>query len=557
MLTQIQVHDFALVDDLTLDFKAGLTILTGETGAGKSILIEALGLTLGKRADSSVVRQHSKRADITALLDISRNVAALQWLQQHELDHDHECYLRRTINNEGRSKAYINGRPVPRQLLYELGRLLVDIHGQNEHQSLLRKDFQRLLLDNFANHPQRLFEVGQIFQQRQQLQQRYAELEKITSSQDDQTALLAYQVNELKSLNLNPEELQGLEQEHQRLANAETLIDTTRRSLEQLDDSEQSINSLLSDIITDLQSLQESDKELGAMTETLSSALILLQDTTSDLRHHLSELHLDPERLREIEQRLSTIHDISRKHRVQPRELPDFATRLEQKLSQLENADQEKLQLLAEIQATEKTYHSLAEKLTQSRVAAALTLSRQTTAHMRKLGMPEGEIQIKVKPFTDKRMTVLGMDDVEFLVTTNPNLPLKPLSKVASGGELSRISLAIHVVTGQRGDVPTMIFDEVDVGIGGGIAEIVGQALRTLSDKCQVLCITHLPQVAAQGRHHLQVSKRSSRKITTVNIQQLSSQQRCEEIARMLGGVEITEQTRAHAEEMLTRSQQG
>ncbi len=557
MLTQIQVQDFALVDDLTLDFESGLTILTGETGAGKSILIEALGLALGKRADSSVVRQHCKRADITVLLDISHNDPALQWLQQHELDHDHECYLRRTISNEGPSKAYINGRPVPRQLLYELGQLLVDIHGQNEHQSLLRKDFKRQLLDNFASHPQLLSKVDLGFQQLQQLQQAYTELEESTSGQNDQTALLAYQVNELKSLNLGAEELQELEQTHQRLANADTLIDTTRRSLEQLDVSEQSVNAMLSRIVADLQSLKENDKVLSTMAETLSGALILLQDTASELHRHLSALHLDPERLQEIEQRLSTIHDISRKHRVSARELPDFAIRLEQKLHQLENANQEKKRLLVEIQAAEQTYRSRAGKLTQSRVAAALSLSRQTTAHMKKLGMPEGEIQIKVNPYTDDRMTTHGMDDVEFLVTTNPNLPLKPLGKVASGGELSRISLAIHTVTGQRSDVPTMIFDEVDVGIGGGVAEIVGQALRSLSKACQVLCITHLPQVAAQGHHHLQVSKKSSRKITTVNIQQLSSQQRCEEIARMLGGVEITDQTRAHAEEMLMRSQQG
>jgi len=557
MLTRIQVHDFALVDDLELEFGEGLTIFTGETGAGKSILIEALGLALGKRAESGMVRQHCKRADITALLDISGNDAALQWLRDHELEDDRECFLRRTISSEGRSRAYINGRPVPRQLLHELGLMLVDIHGQHDHQSLLRKESQRRLLDDFAQHPQLLAETARAFQQLQQLKGRLAELEKTTAGRGDQAALLAYQVQELKSLNLTAEELPALEQEHQRLANAETLIHTLRHGLAQLDDDEQSVNTVLSRIIGDLQSLQQNDDALPALTGALSEALVQLQEAAGDLRHHLDGLRLDPQRLHEIEQRLTTLHDIARKHHVRTEELPDLSARLQQRLSQLENADLERQQLLEAILAAEEAYRRHAQELSRSRTAAASALSRETTVHMRKLGMPDGEIRVQVKPLAEQRMTAAGIDEVEFLVTTNPSLPPKPLNKVASGGELSRISLAIHVVTGRRGDIPTMIFDEVDVGIGGRIAEIVGQELRTLGDRCQVLCITHLPQVAAQGHHHLQVSKQSSQKAATVNIRRLSKPQRSEEIARMLGGVEITAQTRAHAEEMLARSQQG
>ncbi len=556
MLTRLQVQDFALVDDLELEFGAGLTIFTGETGAGKSILIEALGLALGKRAESGMVRQHCKRADITALLDISDNEAALQWLQDHELEHDQECFLRRTISSEGRSRAYINGRPVPRQLLYELGLMLVDIHGQHEHQSLLRRDFQRQMLDGFARHPRLLSAMAESFQHLQQLKARLAEVEQLSAGHDDQSALLAYQVRELEALNLTAEELPALEAEHQRLANAETLISTISRSLQQLDEDEASLTTQLSRLLGDLEALQKNDTALGAITSTLAEAQVQLQEAAGDLRHHLDGLRLDPQRLQEIEQRFTTLHDLARKHHVRVEELPELAIRLAERLSRLENADQERRQLLKQIQEAEATCRRHGEALSKSRLSAALTLGKETTAHMRKLGLPDGEIVVQVRHLAEGRLTATGMDEVEFLVSTNPGQSPRPLNKVASGGELSRISLAIHVVTGRRGEIPTMIFDEVDVGIGGRIAEIVGQELRTLGTRCQVLCITHLPQVAAQGDHHLQVSKQSSKKATTVNIRVLDEEQRREELARMLGGVEITEQTRAHAGEMLARSQQ-
>ena len=556
MLTRLQVHDFALVDDLELEFGAGLTIFTGETGAGKSILIEALGLALGKRAESGMVRQNCKRADITAIFDVSGNEAALGWLREHELELDRECFLRRTISSEGRSRAYINGRPVPLQMLCGLGRRLVDIHGQHEQQSLLRRDFQRLALDNYARHPDLLNEMARAFQHLQQLKASLAEVEQACAGQDDQTALLAYQVNELEALGLTAEELPALEEEHRRLANAETLIATIGQGLQQLDEDEASITSRLARLLAALESMRDHDTALGAITGTLADALVQIQEAAGDLRHHLDGLRLDPQRLREIEQRLATLHDLARKHHVRVEELPELATRLAERLTRLENAGQERQKLLQQIQEAEEACRRHARTLSESRAAAARALGGEITAHVRKLGLPDGEIIIQVRPLAEGRLNAAGMDEVEFLVCTNPGLPPRPLNKVASGGELSRISLAIHVVTGQRGGIPTMIFDEVDVGIGGRVAEIVGQALRALSTCHQVLCITHLPQVAAQGTHHLLVSKQSSKRATTVSIRILDGERRHEEIARMLGGVEITEQTRAHAGEMLARAQE-
>ena len=556
MLTRLQVHDFALVDDLELEFGAGLTIFTGETGAGKSILIEALGLALGKRAESGMVRQNCKRADITALFDVSGNEAALGWLREHELELDRECFLRRTISSEGRSRAYINGRPVPLQMLCGLGRRLVDIHGQHEQQSLLRRDFQRHALDNYARHPGLLNEMARAFQHLQQLKASLAEVEQACAGQDDQTALLAYQVNELETLGLTAEELPALEEEHRRLANAEALIATIGQGLQQLDEDEASITSRLARLLAALESMRDHDTALGAITGTLADALVQLQEAAGDLRHHLDGLRLDPQRLREIEQRLATLHDLARKHHVRVEELPELASRLAERLSRLENAGQERQQLLKQIQEAEEACRRHARALSESRAAAARALGGEITAHVRKLGLPDGEIIIQVRPLAEGRLNATGMDEVEFLVGTNPGQLPRPLNKVASGGELSRISLAIHVVTGQRGGIPTMIFDEVDVGIGGRVAEIVGQELRALSTCHQVLCITHLPQVAAQGTHHLLVSKQSSKQATTVSIRTLDGEQRHEEIARMLGGVEITEQTRAHAGEMLARAQE-
>jgi len=556
MLTHIHVRDFALVTELELDFQPGLTVLTGETGAGKSILAGALGVALGNRGDSQIVRHGSRRAEISAIMDISHNRAARQWLKQHELDNEQECHLRRVISAEGRSRAYINGRPVTRQQLSELGKLLIDIHGQHEHQSLLRRDVQLQLLDDYATHPALLHAVADSYQQVQNLQQEYRKLETETTEQGGHLDLLRYQTEELENLAPGENELPSLEQEQQRLANMDTLMRTLQGSLTALDEDEQSVTTTVAHLLADLQPLQQADSELDNLTTMLSGALIQLQETASELRQHLSHLTPDPARLQTVEQRLTALYDVARKHHIRPEQLPQLCQELSQRLTTLEQADGRKQQLLEAIHTAEEHYRVQAHKLRASRKKAAALMAEQITTHMQQLGMPGGRLTIELSPLAADYCSLSGQDKAAFLVTANPGQPLSPLEKVASGGELSRISLAIHVITARRGGIPTLIFDEVDVGIGGRIAGIVGQELHKLARHRQVLCITHLPQVAAQGDHHLQVSKASSAEGTTTRIQSLDKKQRSEEIARMLGGIEITAQTRAHAEEMISGSQQ-
>jgi len=556
MLSHLHVRDFALVTELELDFQPGLTVLTGETGTGKSILAGALGVALGNRADSQIVRHGTRRAEMTAIMDISHNRAARQWLEQHELDNEQECHLRRVVSAEGRSRAYINGRPVTRQQLSELGKLLIDIHSQHEHQSLLRRDIQLQLLDDYAAHPNLLNTVADSYQQVQSLRQEYRQLETETSDQGGHLDLLRYQTEELESLAPGENELPSLEQEQQRLANMETLMTTLQCSLTALDDDEQSVTTTVAHLLADIQPLQQADSQLDNLTTMLSDALIQLQETASELRQHLSHLSPDPARLQTVEQRLTALYDVARKHHIRPEQLPQLCQELAQRLTTLEQADSRKQELQEEIQNAEKHYRVQAEKLSASRQKAAALMAEQITAHMQQLGMPGGHLKIELTLLPTDSCHPSGQDKACFLVTANPGQPLKPLEKVASGGELSRISLAIHVITARRGGIPTLIFDEVDVGIGGRIAGIVGQELHKLSKRRQVLCITHLPQVAAQGDHHLRVSKASSAEDTTTCIQKLGEKERSEEIARMLGGIEITAQTRAHAEEMISHSRQ-
>ncbi len=551
MLTHIHLQNFALVDELEVDFHDGLTVLTGETGAGKSILMEALGLALGNRADSGTVRHGARRAEINVALDVSDNEAARQWLHNQELECDEECLLRRTIGADGRSRAYINGRPVPRQLLQELGERLVDIHGQHEHQSLLRRDFQLQLLDAYADHPALRTAVAQHYQTLLSLEKELAELDQLATQEGGQLELLRYQLQELQSLNLGSEALQALEEEHRRLANAGELLDTSRQCLTQLEDDDHSIGNVLARVLSDLQALQASDRHLAPISELLDNALIQIQEAAAELRHYGTGLELDPARLQETERQLSEIHDLARKHRVSVPQLPGLALELEQKCRRLDDADTRRQQLATAIETAQQHYREAAAILSKSRQKAAAALGREVTAHMEQLGMPGGSLSIQIKPSPEGRRSASGLDQVEFLVASNPGHPARPLAKVASGGELSRISLAIHVVTAQRGGIPTLVFDEVDVGVSGRIAEIVGQKLSALGKLRQVLCITHLPQVAAQGQQHLQVSKSSTGDQTNTRIRPLEGKERREEIARMLGGVKITARTRAHAEEMI------
>lgn len=557
MLTHLHVRNYVLVDDLELDLNAGFTVLTGETGAGKSILIDALGLALGDRADSGIIRHGAERAEVTVTFSLADNAAARRWLTDHELeDGDDECVLRRTVSADGRSKAYVNGSVAPIQTLRELGALLMDVHGQHEHHSLLRREHQLALLDSYAAHPALVSQVEQDYQAWRRLTRELEELSAASAAGDGALELLRYQANELDELNVSQEELARLDEEHKRLANAGLLIGACEAGLACLDEDEECVRTRLARVLGELRQHLETDARLRAATGLLDGAAIQIAEAIGELRGYLQRLEPDPQRLEQVEERLGAIHDVARKHRIPAHELPELRQRLSEQLGRSETARERRAALGQEITAAEQRYRAAAGKLSAGRNTAARALERKVTQEMRRLGMPEGTFAIDLQPRAPAPPAPAGLDRIEFLVTTNPHQPARPLAKVASGGEISRIGLAIQVTTAEQVDVPTVLFDEVDVGIGGRVAEIVGQGLRRLGESRQVLCITHLPQVAALGHHHLQVSKRHAGKQTTSSIRPLSQEERREEIARMLGGVEISAQTRAHADEMIKRSEE-
>jgi len=564
MLNHITIKNLAVVDSLELELHSGLTVLTGETGAGKSILIDALGLVLGDRAEAAAVRHGAERADIAAEFDV-QDPNIEQWLIDNELDDDSNsgnnctCLIRRTINAKGRSRGYINGQPIPLLLLRELGEKLVNIHGQNTHQTLLKTDEQRLLLDNFAGSSLLRKEVNQCYQQWKKKSSEYQKLKQDTAERDAKLDLLRFQVQELDELDLQENELSALEEEHLRLSNANQLIETSQAVYFQVSEDEQkSISHQVNHCLNELQSLSELDSSLNPVSEMLNIALIQIDEASSELRHYLDSLELDPQRLQWLDTRIGNIYDLSRKHRVETNELFSHIETLHSELEQLEHADSHLETLLEEVESIRLTYFKLAKKLTQARDKAAGLLAQEVITHIHELGMEHCAFEIKLLSVKSEQPQLHGMEIIEFHVSTNPGHPLQTLSKVVSGGELSRISLAIQVVTAQFSNIPTLIFDEVDVGIGGGIAEMVGSKLRLLgsstqnkaSNKSQILCVTHQAQVAFQAHQHLNVFKHSTNESTSTQIMPLNEEQRIEELSRMMGGVTITVQTRSHAREM-------
>jgi DNA repair protein RecN (Recombination protein N) len=560
MLLHIHIRHFAIVDELALDFQPGMTVLTGETGAGKSILLDALGLALGDRAESGTIRANAERAEVSAEFDISALPAAQSWLAERELDDEQQCLIRRTVSKDGRSKGYINGRPVPMASLRELGEQLVDIHGQHAHQSLLKRDVQRQALDAFASshdkkHAKLLADTAQTFQQWQKLNKELAELQASREQRDDRLELLQYQVEELRDLDLAADELPALESEHARLANLNQLREGGERILAGLsDESDGSIVDGLDHLSTELARLQATDAALNNASETLQGAAIQAREAASELRDYLDGLSLDPERLQTVDERLGLIHDLARKHHLPAAELPAFLEQLEAELGTLESASIQLDEISAAVGEAEANYLASAKKLGASRQRAAKKLAQAVTDNLHQLGMPHGQFEIALE--AQDTFAASGAERVEFCVTTNPGQAVQPLAKVASGGELARISLAIQVIAAGSGKIPTLIFDEVDVGIGGGIAEVVGRLLRNLSEQRQVLCVTHQPQVASLAHQHLYVSKQADKKETVTDVSLINEQARVDEIARMLGGLEITEQTLSHAREMIERGQQ-
>jgi len=549
VLHYLQIENFAIVEQLKLEFEQGLTIISGETGAGKSILIDALSLVLGDRADTSIVRQGCQTAQVNAIFALPP--IAQTWLKQQELDYGDECFVRRVINQNGRSRAYINDQPVSVQTLRQLGEYLIDIHGQHAHQSLLKQDMQRQLVDDMTTDSSLLEQVMQTYQHWLSLK---TDLEVLGGEdREAKIAFLRYQLEELEPFDLSA--LDSLETEHRRLANAQKLLESSEMALSLLDNDETSSTlSCLSQANHTLEDVQEHDPQLSNITSLLDNAIIQTQEAVGELRQYLHSMDIDAARLQELQQQIATLQNIARKHRVRVADLPEHFEKLTQQLHELENFEENATRLKTALVEALQAYKILAEKLHQQRVQTAQQLAEKITAEMQRLGLSGGQLVINVTTDAAASPSATGTDIIEFLVSTNPGHSPKPLQKVASGGELSRISLAIQVVTAQRSGVPILVFDEVDVGIGGSVAEIVGQLLKNLGEQRQVLCITHLPQVASQGNHHLQVNKSFDLQNTHIKIKKLDHQQRVEEIARMLGGIEITMQTLAHAEEMLQHS---
>ncbi|WP_295623267.1 DNA repair protein RecN [uncultured Nitrosomonas sp.] len=553
MLRHLSIKDFVIVDGIELDFMPGFIVLTGETGAGKSILIDALALALGERGDASQIRLGCERAEINVLFEINHLPELLHWLNDNDLQGDSDtCLMRRIIETNGRSRSYINGHAVTLQQLRVAGEYLVAIHSQHAHQSLLQKDVQRELLDAFAGSSDLTRAVKVAYQHWQDCyQQRVAMKQRATESYGKREQL-EWQLQELATLNFTPEEWQVLQTDHSRLSHVAALLAAAETSIDALSESEFSVLTQINAAKSELQDLLEFDHQLKPITDLLDSAQIQLQEGIYELKHYRQNLDLDPQLLQQIEQRMSEIHTTARKFRVTPEGLPQLLETITQELESLNSdSDIDHLQTLEAAALTD--YLKQAKALSHNRKKASEDLSVQVTAAMQTIAMVGGEFSVSLIAL--ETGNAHGLEQIEFQVAAHQSLPLRPLAKVASGGELSRISLAIQVITSKVGVVPTLIFDEVDVGIGGQVAEIVGLLLKKLGKDRQVLCITHLPQVAATGDQHLHVMKciNKQAKNTQVvsHITFLDSRERIEEIARMLGGVNITETTRQHAAEML------
>ena len=551
MLRTLSIRDFAIVDSLELEFHPGFTVLTGETGAGKSILIDALALTLGERGDAAVVRAGRERADISAEFDIQPLPELVQWLRAAELEGDPGLVLlRRVIDKNGRSRAFVNGRPATQSQLREAGEWLVDIHGQHAHQSLLKPDAQRALLDAHAGLAPLAAEVAAAYRQWQKLAQTRAEYETHAAERNAECEQLQWQARELEQLALQPDEWDAVQAEHTRLAHAAGLIEGVQAALDTLSEADAACLPLLSGTLARLEALLGYDARLREAAELIRSGEAQVQEAVYALRHYADRVELDPQRLAAVEARMEAIHGSARKFRLAPQDLPERLRQMQARLGELEIASNLEA-LVREEQQARTGYFELAAKLSAGRKKAAAKLGKEVTQAMQQLAMAGGKFEVALNPYPPEG-SVHGAELVEFLVATNPGVEARALAKVASGGELSRISLAIQVITSKAALVPTLIFDEVDAGIGGGVAEIIGRQLKTLGRERQVLCVTHLPQVAAQADRQWSVSKFGIEGRVKTMVSALDQKARIEEVARMLGGTEITATTRKHAAEMLS-----
>jgi len=550
MLLHLSIRDFAIVDRLELEFRPGFTALTGETGAGKSILIDALSLALGDRAGSEQVRSGAERADVTADFTVEALPELGRWLGEQALEGDpNRLLLRRVVDQSGRSRGFINGHTATINQLREAGERLVDIHGQHAHQSLLKPEAQRLVLDAHAGLAPLAQQAGDAYREWQRLCRARVDQQSNAAARNAEREQVAWQVEELSRLGLASGEWEAIQSEHGRLAHAASLTEGVRSAIDMLSESESAALGALSGALSRLRPLTEYDTSLRETVALLESGEAQLREAAYALRHYVDRIELDPARLREVEQRLEAVHSAARKLRARPEALPEILDSLKQRLKDLQaTADLETL--AKQEQAARMLYDKLAGRLSGERSKASVKLSREVNAAMKELAMSGGRFEIELRSLLPEG-SIAGNEQVEFLVTTNPGTEPRALAKVASGGELSRISLAIQVITSKAAAVPTLIFDEVDAGIGGAVAEVVGKKLRTLGEERQVLCVTHLPQVAAQAREQWSVAKGTEGGSARSRVAVLDQTSRIEEIARMLGGVAITATTRKHAAEML------
>ncbi|TDJ30009.1 MAG: DNA repair protein RecN [Gammaproteobacteria bacterium] len=557
MLESIQIKNFAIIDSLQLEFESGLTALTGETGAGKSILLDAIKLVAGDRAESDSIRDGADKAEISVCFSVDDSTPAHDWLLESEMSADGECVIRRVLFANGRSKAFINGYNATLTQLRSLCDLLVDIHGQHEHQSLQKSQIQRQLLDAFIGDSKIIDEVKQKHLLYREVHQRLQQAQSGSQEREQRIDLLGLYCEELKQLGLVEGEFEALQLEYRRHSNAGQLIEKSGKVLQLLYQNEDhSIQSALSQCENELNELVALDAGLKSSHELISGALIQAQEATRELRSYQDGIDLDADRLETLNQRIANIQNLARKHRVEISALPALTTELDEELQNLNSSAFDLETIQKDLDKSRQDYLFSALELSHKREQTAGLLSEKVSGIMQQLGMEGGRFHIEVRQNTAAHeFKATGIDTINYLVAANPGQSPKPLARVASGGELSRISLAIQVVMSESSRIPCLIFDEVDSGIGGGIAEIVGKKLRLLGRERQVFCVTHLPQVASQAHHHYRVEKFRDQNAMTTEVTSLGGNERLEEIARMLGGVTITDQTRAHAREMIANQE--